>query len=309
MGAVYLAERIADGERVAFKVLLSEHALNEEFRSRFDRESRYAAALNHPNIVRVHEVGGTEDLSYMVMDFVDGSDLARKLAKEGRLEAAPTIEILEQLAGALDAVHETGLCHRDVKPANVVIDTYDVSGGLRCYLTDFGLSKRPSQDSKPLTAFGFFVGTLDYTAPEQIQGSDVDSPSRRLLTRLPAPRMPHRSASVPEGARGGGALRAPSGSAAQGDRPPARPQPPDRRCRRQGDGEGPRGALRDLRRDAGRRPSGDRPGDPGARGCGGGRPGPGRAPARGHARERPGHHDHGRRRAPHRPRSLPARDG
>ena len=108
MGAVYLAERIADGERVAFKVLLSEHALNEEFRSRFDRESRYAAALNHPNIVRVHEVGGTEDLSYMVMDFVDGSDLARKLAKEGRLEAAPTIEILEQLASALDAVHDDG---------------------------------------------------------------------------------------------------------------------------------------------------------------------------------------------------------
>ena len=114
MGAVYLAERIADGERVAFKVLLSEMALNEEFRARFDRESRYAAALNHPNIVRVHEVGEADDLSYMVMDFVDGSDLATKLAQEGPLEAAQLIQILAQVAGALDAVHETGLFHRDV---------------------------------------------------------------------------------------------------------------------------------------------------------------------------------------------------
>ena len=83
MGAVYLAERIADGEQVAFKVLLSEHALNEEFRARFDRESRYASALEHPNIVRVHEVGGTDEMSYMVMDFIDGSDLATKLAERG----------------------------------------------------------------------------------------------------------------------------------------------------------------------------------------------------------------------------------
>jgi len=174
MGAVYLAERIADGERVAFKVLLSEMALNEEFRARFDRESRYAAALNHPNIVRVHEVGEADDLSYMVMDFVDGSDLATKLAQEGPLEAAQLIQILAQVAGALDAVHETGLFHRDVKPANVVIASQDQSEEIRCYLTDFGLSKRPSQDSQPLTAFGFFVGTLDYTAPEQIQGKTLD---------------------------------------------------------------------------------------------------------------------------------------
>jgi len=174
MGAVYLAERIATGEMVAFKVLLSEVALNEEFRARFDRESRYASALDHPNIVRVHEVGGTDELSYMVMDYVDGSDLATKLAQEGPLETAQIIRILEQVAAALDAVHATGLFHRDVKPANVVIGSRDGSDELRCYLTDFGLSKRPSQDSRPLTAFGFFVGTLDYTAPEQIQGATLD---------------------------------------------------------------------------------------------------------------------------------------
>ena len=150
-------------------------ALNEEFRARFDRESRYASALEHPNIVRVHEVGGTDEMSYMVMDFIDGSDLATRLAREGQLETPQALSILEQVAGALDAVHATGLFHRDVKPANVVIDSNEEGGRLRCYLTDFGLSKRPSEDSRPLTVFGFFVGTLDYTAPEQIQGATLDS--------------------------------------------------------------------------------------------------------------------------------------
>jgi pSer/pThr/pTyr-binding forkhead associated (FHA) protein len=173
MGAVFLAEENGTGRPVALKVLLSELAQNEDFRSRFERESRYASALDHPNIVRVHEFGEADGVAYMVMDYVPGSDLAAELAR-GPLSPERTIAILEQVASALDAVHATDLYHRDVKPANVLVGVDEESGALRCRLTDFGLSKRPSQDSKPLTSAGFFVGTSQYVAPEQILAQDLD---------------------------------------------------------------------------------------------------------------------------------------
>jgi serine/threonine protein kinase len=171
MGAVFLAEKADTGDQVALKVLLSELAQNEDFRARFERESRYASSLDHPNIVRVHEFGEANDVAYMVMDYVPGSDLSAELAG-GPLSPERTITILEQVASALDAVHATGLYHRDVKPANVLVA--EESGELRCRLTDFGLSKHPSQDSKPLTSAGFFVGTSQYVAPEQILAQDLD---------------------------------------------------------------------------------------------------------------------------------------
>ena len=173
MGAVFLAEEGGTGREVALKVLLSELAQNEDFRSRFERESRYASALDHPNIVRVHEFGEANGVAYMVMDYVPGTDLSAELAG-GPLTPERTIAILEQVASALDAVHATGLYHRDVKPANVLVAVDEESGELRCRLTDFGLSKRPSQDSKPLTSAGFFVGTSQYVAPEQILAQDLD---------------------------------------------------------------------------------------------------------------------------------------
>jgi len=173
MGAVFLAEQGDTGGQVALKVLLSELAQNEDFRSRFERESRYASALDHPNIVRVHEFGEANDVAFMVMDYVPGTDLSAELAG-GPLTPERTIAILEQVASALDAVHATGLYHRDVKPANVLVGVDEESGELRCRLTDFGLSKRPSQDSKPLTSAGFFVGTSQYVAPEQILAQDLD---------------------------------------------------------------------------------------------------------------------------------------
>lgn len=173
MGAVFLAEQRETGQQFALKVLLSETASNEEFRRRFERESQYASSLNHPNIVRVYEFGEAGGVAYMVMEYVAGRDLTAELAG-GPLSPERTIEILEQVASALDAVHATGLYHRDVKPANVLVADDGENGGLRCRLTDFGLSKHPSQDSSPLTSAGFFVGTCQYVAPEQILAKDLD---------------------------------------------------------------------------------------------------------------------------------------
>jgi hypothetical protein len=123
--------------------------------------------------VRVHEFGESNGQAYMIMEYVEGRDLASEIAA-GRLSPERTIAILEQVASALDAVHETGLYHRDVKPANILVAHDEETGELRCRLTDFGLSKQPSQDSSPLTSAGFFVGTCQYVAPEQILAKELD---------------------------------------------------------------------------------------------------------------------------------------
>jgi serine/threonine protein kinase len=172
MGAVYLAED-ESGKKYALKVLLTAQGENEEFKRRFERESRYASSLNHPNIVRVHDFGEQNGQAYMIMEFVEGRDLASEISA-GKLSPARTIAILEKIASALDAVHETGLYHRDVKPANILVADDEETGELRPRLTDFGLSKQPSQDSSPLTSAGFFVGTCQYVAPEQILAKDLD---------------------------------------------------------------------------------------------------------------------------------------
>jgi serine/threonine protein kinase len=175
MGAVYLAEEAETGGEVALKVLAPEHAESEEFRRRFTRESRYANSLNHPHIVRVRDVGEADGLLYMAMDYVRGMDLKLLLALEGELDAERAVSLLSQVANALDAVHASGLYHRDVKPGNVVVASGDGPEERdHCYLTDFGLSKNPSQDSRALTAEGNFVGTFYYTAPEQILATELD---------------------------------------------------------------------------------------------------------------------------------------
>src|SRR5215210_445193 len=174
MGVVYLAES-ASGEQVALKVLLPEIAQQEEFRRRFVRESRYATALNHPNIVPVHEVGQAGGILYLATDYVLGRDLKMLLALEGRLEPERSLALLSQVGAALDALHASGIYHRDVKPGNVIVASGEgPEEPDHCYLTDFGLSKHPTQDSKALTGAGAFVGTYHYTAPEQILGNEVD---------------------------------------------------------------------------------------------------------------------------------------
>jgi serine/threonine-protein kinase len=171
VSVVYLAEHLRLGRKVALKVLAPHLAEDEAFRERFIRESRMAAALDHPNIVTVYDAGEVEENLYISMRYVDGSDLGRLLRTEGALETSRVILLLSQVASALDAAHGQGLVHRDVKPANVLVESH---GGLeRAYLADFGISKRTTTGSG-LTRTGQFVGTVDYVAPEQITGEPID---------------------------------------------------------------------------------------------------------------------------------------
>jgi YVTN family beta-propeller protein len=168
MGVVYQAQHVHLGRTVALKLLAPELSENEDFRARFLRESRLAATLDHPGIVTVYDAGDVNGVLFLAMRFVRGTDLAALLTQRGPLGATEALAILEQVAAALDAAHSSGLVHRDVKPANVMIE------GQRCYLTDFGLTKRASSDSLQLTAAGQFLGTVDYVAPEQIEGREID---------------------------------------------------------------------------------------------------------------------------------------
>jgi serine/threonine protein kinase len=175
MAVVYRGHDRRLGRRVALKLLAPELSHNERFQQRFLRESRLAASLDHPNIVPIYEAGEADGLLYIVMRYVDGSDLKELLDREGPLDPARAASILSQVSAALDAAHAHGLVHRDVKPGNILI----ASGAGRedpdhVYLTDFGITKRASSLSG-LTGAGQFIGTMDYVAPEQIGGKPVDA--------------------------------------------------------------------------------------------------------------------------------------
>src|SRR5262245_52335243 len=169
---VYLAEHVRLGRNVALKVLAPHLAEDETFRERFIRESRIAAAMDHPNIVTIYDAGEVEAGLYISMRYVEGSDLGKLLHAEGALEPSRTLLLLSQVAAALDAAHAKGLVHRDVKPGNVLLETTDTALE-RAYLSDFGISKRTTTGSG-LTRTGQFVGTVDYVAPEQITGEQID---------------------------------------------------------------------------------------------------------------------------------------
>src|SRR5215208_2080089 len=168
MGVVYRAQHEHLGRVVALKLLTPDLADSHGFRERFRRESRVAASLDHPNIVPVYDAGESGGTLYLAMRFVEGTDLAAVLRAEGALSPQRALEVLSQVASALDAAHARGLVHRDVKPANVMIDSE------RCYLTDFGLTKPFAAEATALTAAGQFMGTVDYVAPEQIEGRTLD---------------------------------------------------------------------------------------------------------------------------------------
>jgi serine/threonine protein kinase/subtilisin-like proprotein convertase family protein len=171
MSVVYLAEDTRLGRRVAIKVLASELAADDAFRTRFVRESQLAAGLEHPNIVPVYEAGEAEGQLFIAMRYVRGTDLRTLITHEGPLNPERTIALLRPVAAALDTAHRRGLVHRDVKPANILIANDE--GEEHVYLSDFGLSKHTSSRSG-LTKTGQFMGTVDYVAPEQIQGHTVD---------------------------------------------------------------------------------------------------------------------------------------
>jgi serine/threonine protein kinase len=169
MGVVYRAHHLSLERQAALKVIAPDLAESSGFRERFSREARVAAALTHPNIVTVYDAGEVDGTLYLAMQFIEGSDLARILATDGRLKPYRAIDVCRQVGDALDAAHERGLIHRDVKPANVLIE------GRNAYLTDFGLTKRLG--GTQVTMAGDVVGTIHYVAPEQIEGREVTARS------------------------------------------------------------------------------------------------------------------------------------
>jgi serine/threonine protein kinase/streptogramin lyase len=174
MAAVYLAEDGRLKRKVALKVLSPELAADDAFRRRFVDESERLASVDHPNIIPVYEAGQDGDHLFIAMRYVDSTDLKELIASEGHLAPERAIAIVTQVAGALDAAHAKGLVHRDVKPANVLVAAGSgADGSDHAYLSDFGLTKR-TQETSGLTKTGFFMGTIDYVAPEQIGATGVD---------------------------------------------------------------------------------------------------------------------------------------
>jgi serine/threonine protein kinase/WD40 repeat protein len=170
-GAVAVVFRARDealGRSVALKVLAPALAMDEEFRTRFVRESRAASLVDHPNIIPVYGAGADAGILYLAMRYVAGGDLHSVVEREGPLPPRRAMSLLAPVASALDAAHGAGIVHRDVKPANVLVDTGQGRPD-HPYLSDFGLAKGEMMASG-LTHAGEFVGTPGFASPEQISG-------------------------------------------------------------------------------------------------------------------------------------------
>jgi serine/threonine-protein kinase len=169
MGKVYRAEG-RDGSRVALKLVKEDYARDETFRRRFLREARIAQTVKHPHVVPVIATGEHDGLPYMAQRFVDGQTLDQKIKAEGPLDVPTAVRICTDVAGGLEALWAAGMVHRDVKPANILLD-----GDGTAYITDFGLAK--DVQGSLLTLPGQALGSMDYMAPEQIRGEEVSAAS------------------------------------------------------------------------------------------------------------------------------------
>jgi serine/threonine protein kinase len=173
MGKVYTATG-PDGGRVALKLVKDDYARDETFRRRFYREARIAQTVQHPNVVPVLDTGEHEGLPYMAQRFIEGDQegqslsLDDKLKRDGQLDVQTAVGICTDVAAGLEALWAAGMVHRDVKPANILLDE---SG--RAYITDFGLAK--DTQGSLLTLPGQALGSMDYMAPEQIRGEQVSA--------------------------------------------------------------------------------------------------------------------------------------
>ncbi|HUO70036.1 MAG TPA: FHA domain-containing serine/threonine-protein kinase [Solirubrobacteraceae bacterium] len=169
MGVVYRADELALQRPVALKLILPEYSDDERFRERFRRESKIAAAIDHPNVIPVFDAGEEQRVLYIMMRLVEGTDLRALIDSEGALEPLRAARIVRQVGSALDAAHARGMLHRDVKPSNVLLARRD-----HVYLTDFGLAK-PAATLEALTRHGTVVARAEYVAPEQILGQRADA--------------------------------------------------------------------------------------------------------------------------------------
>ncbi len=196
MGLVYRATQLSLERPVALKLIVPEYAGDILFRERFKREARLAARIDHPNALPVFEAGEADGMLFLTMRYVDGTDLEAMIAGEGALSPELAATIIGQVGAALDAAHAVGLVHRDVKPANVLVER-GPGGEAHAWLTDFGLTKQVGSASG-LTKTSMWVGTVDYAAPEQIQSMTVDARAdvyalgcvlfQALTGRVPFPR-------------------------------------------------------------------------------------------------------------------------
>src|SRR6202040_4362328 len=181
MGEVYRAHDTKLGRDVAIKVLPEAFAHDPERLSRFQREAKILAALNHPNIATIHGLEQSNGTSYLVMELVSGETLAERVKRDGAVPIEEALGIAKQIAEALEAAHEKGIIHRDLKPANVKVTP---EGKVK--VLDFGLAKAFSGDASkedpsnlptltmPPTMHGVILGTAAYMSPEQARGKAVD---------------------------------------------------------------------------------------------------------------------------------------
>jgi eukaryotic-like serine/threonine-protein kinase len=192
MGEVYRATDTRLDRTVAIKVLTSHLSDNPELKQRFEREAKAISSLNHPHICTLHDVGAQDGVDFLVMEYLEGETLAARMAK-GSMPVEQVMRIGSEIADALDKAHRQGIVHRDLKPSNIML----TSGGAK--LLDFGLAKpfaavatasgtaplvsaalttsSPSPQLSPLTSHGTIIGTMQYMAPEQIEGKDADARS------------------------------------------------------------------------------------------------------------------------------------
>jgi sugar lactone lactonase YvrE len=169
MGVVYRARELELDRVVAVKVIAPELLEDDDIRERFLREARTAAAIEHPNVIPVHAAGVRDGVAFLLMRFIEGDDARALVRRDGPLAPGHAADMAAQAAAGLDAIHRAGYVHRDVKPANVLVDRDG-----HVYVTDFGLAKQVFT-RRGATRSGQWVGTLDYVAPEQIRGGRVDA--------------------------------------------------------------------------------------------------------------------------------------
>ena len=171
MGLVWEAEQVSLSRMVALKLIRAELAADPDFRTRFQKEARVAASIDHPNVVTVFDSGEVDGKLFISMALIEGPSVRELIAAEGSVKPKRAVAILAQSAAGLDAAHAAGLVHRDVKPSNILLSIrHD-----RALITDFGIAK--ARDASNSTNTGVVMGTLRYVAPEQIQGGKVDARS------------------------------------------------------------------------------------------------------------------------------------